>query len=86
MADWLKQNFLRVGVMALAADLFALLYNRVILGWLREARGLAGATFAELMSYAYVATALDFVATLLWGLFTLGFAIRVVAGLQSLDR
>jgi len=50
MADWLKQNFLRVGILALGVDLFSRLYSQVILDWLRQVRGLNGASFDELMS------------------------------------
>lgn len=83
MADWLKVNFLRVGVIALVVDLISRFYTQIGMSWLSEIAAARGATFAETLVYARAATVLDILATLLWGLFTLGFAMRVIGELQA---
>lgn len=78
MRNWLSGNFLKIGVMALIVDLLNRFYFQIVMTWLTEAAGQRGATFFETMIYARVSTVLDLLATLLWGLFTLGFAVRVL--------
>jgi hypothetical protein len=83
MATWLADNFLRVGVIALVMDQISRFYFQIGMNWLTEAAAGRGATLAETMIYARVATALDMAASLLWWLFTLGFAMRVLRELRE---
>ena len=79
MTDWLSSNFLRIGIAGLAADLLSRFYSQVGMTWLVDAALARGATFSETAVYAHMSTTLDLLATLLWWLFSLGFAVRVVS-------
>lgn len=78
MKDWLASNFIRIGAIALVVDLLNRFYFQVGMGMLVEASALRGDTISETTRYAHVSTGLDLLTALLWGLFTLGFAIRVL--------
>ncbi|MDQ6437085.1 hypothetical protein RB623_23785 [Mesorhizobium sp. LHD-90] len=82
MSAWLQQNFIRVGIIALVVDLSSRFYFQVGMSWLTEKAIESGWTFDQTTKLAHVSTALDLTATLLWGLFTLGFAIRVLSELR----
>ena len=79
MREWLEQNFIRVGVIALVVDALTRFYAQIGLDWLREHALNAEWTFDQVLKLTYVSTAMDIAASVLWGLFSLGFACRVLA-------
>jgi hypothetical protein len=82
MGAWLQQNFIRVGAVALFTDLTSRFYFQVGMSWITQHALAAGWTFEQADKIAHVSTALDLTATFLWGLFSLGFAARVIAELR----
>ena len=83
MAEWLRQNFLRVGVIAIVMDVISRFYIQIGLSWISQVSSTQEWSFARTLLLGYFGTALDMLSSLLWGLFSLGFAMRVIAELSA---
>ncbi|WP_394888144.1 hypothetical protein ACG873_23655 [Mesorhizobium sp. AaZ16] len=83
MRGWLQTNFLRIGVVALVVDAIARFYAQIGMQWITDVGLGLNLTFDQTLRFAHAVTVLDIAASMLWGLFSLGFACRV---LQELTR
>lgn len=79
MGEWLKRNFIRIGAVALCTELISRFYFQVGIGWLSGYALRADWDIGAVDVIPHISTALDLVATLFWGLFSLGFALRMLA-------
>ncbi|SFT39068.1 hypothetical protein [Mesorhizobium sp. YR577] len=76
MWAWLRTNFLKLGVVALVVDVISRFYAQIGMQWISDAASGLNLTFA------YLVTLFDIAASLLWGLFSLGFASKVLTVLN----
>jgi len=78
MWAWLRTNFLKLGVVALVVDVISRFYAQIGMQWISEAASGLSLTFDQTIRFAYLVTVFDIAASLLWGLFSLGFASKVL--------
>ncbi|MGB6119561.1 MAG: hypothetical protein WBF87_15200 [Mesorhizobium sp.] len=76
---WLAKNFLKVGIAALATDLTSRFYYQVGMNWLLMKASERSDRTEDFTIYPQISTMLDLLTSFFWGLFSLGFALRVLS-------